>query len=114
MDDEIRSRHERGDIDGATEAALNLYGPEVWNFLVALHRRDEDAAADALSLFAEGLWSSFPRFAWHCSLRTWAYAIARRSSLRVRRDGGRRAARHETLPEGSALSDLVAKIQRET
>lgn len=113
LEQEIRSRHERGDLEGAAESAVRGYGNEVWNFLVALHRRDEDAAGESFSLFAEGLWRSLPGFAWHCSFRTWAYAIARRVSLRQRRDARRRAARLETLPEGSALSQLVQQIQRE-
>jgi RNA polymerase sigma-70 factor (ECF subfamily) len=112
LEQEIRDRHARGDHEGAAEAAMRGYGTEVWNFLVALHQRDEDGAADAFSLFGEGLWRSLPRFQWHCSFRTWAYAIARRSSLRQRRDARRRAARHGTLPEGSALSRLVAEIPR--
>lgn len=113
VEQEIRSRHARGDLEGTADLALRSYGREVHNFLFALHRRDEDAAAESFSLFAEGLWRSLPGFAWHCSFRTWAYAIARRSSLRQRRDARRRAARNETLPEGSALSALVQQIQRD-
>jgi RNA polymerase sigma-70 factor (ECF subfamily) len=114
LEQEIRSRLERGDVDGAADVALRGYGREISNFLIALHRRDEDSAAEAFSLFSVGFWKSLPRFAGDCTFRTWAYAIARRCSLRVRRDEGRRDARHERLPEGSALSRLVAEIQRET
>ena len=108
LEQEIRSRHQRGDLEGAAEVALRGYGRELYNFLFALHRRDEDSAAEAFSLFAEGLWRSLPGFAWHCPFRAWAYAVARRCSLRQRRD-----ARRQTLPEGSALSLLVQQIQRD-
>jgi RNA polymerase sigma-70 factor (ECF subfamily) len=110
---DIRSRHQRGDLEGAAEAALRAYGREISGFLLALHRRDQDGAAEAFSLFAEGLWRSLPGFAWHCSFRTWAYAVARRCSLRQRRDARRRAARHGALPEGSALSRLVEAMARD-
>jgi RNA polymerase sigma-70 factor (ECF subfamily) len=90
------------------------YGGEIWNFLVALHRRDEEAAREAFSMFAEGLWRALPGFRWDCSFRTWAYAIARRSSLHQRRDARRYAARSCALPEGSSLSLLVEQIPRET
>jgi RNA polymerase sigma-70 factor (ECF subfamily) len=112
LEQQIRARHQGGDLEAAAEIAMRGYGREIWNFLFAVHRRDEDAAAESFSLFAEGLWRSLPGFAWHCSFRTWAYAIARKSSLRQRRDARRRDARREALPEGSALSLLVKQIQR--
>jgi RNA polymerase sigma-70 factor (ECF subfamily) len=80
---------------------------------VALHR-DSVEASDVFALFAEGVWRGLPRFAWECSLGTWLYAIARRSSLRYRRDGRRRAAREKPLPEGSSASVLVAQLQSKT
>jgi RNA polymerase sigma-70 factor (ECF subfamily) len=113
LEQQIRTCHERGDLQAAAEIAVRGYGREIWNFLVALHRRDEDGAGESFSLFAEGLWRSLPGFAWQCSFRTWAYAIARRASLRQRRDARRRDARQEALPEGSALSLLVQQIQRD-
>ncbi|MFO0759439.1 MAG: hypothetical protein U0359_23300 [Byssovorax sp.] len=113
LEAQIRSRHGCGDFEGAADTALRGYGHEIHNFLFALHRRDEDSASESFSLFAEGLWRGLPGFAWHCSFRTWAYAIARKCSLRQRRDARRRDARHEALPEGSALSVLVQQIHRE-
>jgi RNA polymerase sigma-70 factor (ECF subfamily) len=112
LEQQIRALHQGGDLEAAAETAMRGYGREIWNFLFALHRRDEDGAAESFSLFAEGLWRSLPGFAWHCSFRTWAYAIARKASLRQRRDARRRDARQEALPEGSALSLLVQQIQR--
>ena len=113
LEREIRSHHDQGDLEGAAEIAVRGYGREIWNFLVAFHRRDEDGASESFSLFAEGLWRGLPGFAWHCSFRTWAYAVARKASLRQRRDARRRAARNKTLPEGSSLSRLVQQIQRD-
>src|SRR5689334_1492801 len=92
LEDDIRARAASGDLHGAAEAAMRGYGREVYEFLAALHRRDDDAA-EVFSLFAEGVWRGLPGFAWQCSFRTWAYAVARKASLRHRRDARRRAAR---------------------
>jgi RNA polymerase sigma-70 factor, ECF subfamily len=101
------------DFAGATEAALRGYGREVFEFLAALHP-GEDEAREAFSLFAEGLWRGLPDFAWRCSFRTWAYAVAGRSSRRVRRDARRRDRRFVALPEGSRLSAIADEVRSAT
>jgi RNA polymerase sigma-70 factor (ECF subfamily) len=100
-------------VAGATRAALEGYGPEIMRFLHTLHARD-DAAAEAFSLFAEGIWRGLPAFAWECSFRTWAYAVARRASLRHRRDEGRRARRHVPLDTTPEVAAVVARVRTET
>ncbi len=109
----IRGLVEAGDLAGATEVALRGYGREIFEFLAALHRRGDDAS-EVFSLFAEGVWRGLPRFGWRSSFRTWAYGVARKASLRFRRDARRRAARAAPLPEGSRLSAIVAEVRTET
>jgi RNA polymerase sigma-70 factor, ECF subfamily len=109
----IRARAEAGDFSGAADAAMRGYGREVYELLAALHRNDDDAR-EVFSLFAEGIFRSLPGFAWHCSFRTWAYAVARKSSLRFRRDARRRNRRLAELPEGSALSALAEEVRSAT
>jgi RNA polymerase sigma-70 factor (ECF subfamily) len=109
----IRGRAEAKDFAGAATAALRAYGPEIFRFLVALYPREEEAA-EVFSLFAEGVWRGLPRFAWECSFRTWAYAVARRTSLRYRRDEGRRARRQVALEELSELSAIEEHVRTET
>lgn len=113
LEAEIRRRAVAGDFTGAADAAMRGYGREVFEFLAALHRDDEDAR-EVFSLFAEGVWRGLPGFAWHCSFRTWAYAVARKASLRHRRDARRRNRRLTELPEGSHLSALVAEVRSST
>jgi RNA polymerase sigma-70 factor (ECF subfamily) len=113
LEDDIRTRAGAGDLAGAAEAAMRGYGREVYEFLAALHRRDDDAA-EVFSLFAEGVWRGLPGFAWQCSFRTWAYAVARKASLRYRRDARRRAARQAPLPEGSGLAGIVDEVRSAT
>jgi hypothetical protein len=70
------------DYDAAATAALRAHGPEVMRFLRSSHKSEDDAA-DVFSVFAEDLWRSMMTFAWECSLRTWAYVLARRASFRA-------------------------------
>ncbi len=99
--------------DGATDLLLRSYGREILELLHALHR-DETDAAEVFSLFAEGVWRGMQRFEGASSFRTWAYAIARRCSLRYRRDARRRDAKTAPLGEGSSLSILAERLQTET
>jgi RNA polymerase sigma-70 factor (ECF subfamily) len=107
----IRERAASGDTEGATTIALETYGPEIYRFLFGL-TGSEAAASETFSLFAEGVWKGLPRFLWNCTFRTWAYAIARRSSLRQRRDAGRRAKRQ--VPLSQALSRIEQGVRTRT
>lgn len=113
LEADIQRRAVAGDFTGAADVAMRGYGREVFEFLAALHRDDEDAR-EAFSLFAEGLWRGLPGFAWHCSFRTWAYAVARKASLRLRRDARRRNRRLAELPEGSHLSAIAEEVRSAT
>src|SRR5438045_1434340 len=105
LEQELRERAGQGDLEGAAAAAMHGYGREIMSFLAALHR-DEQDAAEVFSMFAEGLWRALPTFAWQCSFRTFAYEIARKSSLRYRRDARRRRAKFAPFPDGSLLSRI--------
>jgi RNA polymerase sigma-70 factor (ECF subfamily) len=109
----IRRRVEAGDLSGAVTAALRGYGPEILRFLLVLHPQEQDAS-EVFSLFAEGVWRRLGGFAWECSFRTWAYAVARRCSLRHRRDAGRRARRQVALDDVSALSAIEEEVRTAT
>lgn len=109
----IQDRLGRGDIDGGIELAMRGYGPEIFSFLVALHR-DEDAACEVFSRFAEGLWRGIGVFSWESPFRTWAYGVARKASLKHRRDVRRRSARFAPLPEGSVISQMEEIVRTET
>jgi RNA polymerase sigma-70 factor, ECF subfamily len=99
-----------GEYDEATAAALRTYGNEVLRFLCALQRSEADAS-EAFSVFAEDLWRSMKGFAWECSLRTWAYTLARRASFRTRR---RNARAGRAVRSSAGLSKLVQEVRTET
>lgn len=115
---EIQALHERAEYEAAAERALSLYGRELLEFLVALHRDDFDEADEVFALFAEGFWRTWPGFAWQCSARTWMYTIARRSSLEFRRKEGRRRRRVVRLDSerllSPQLSGLIARVRTAT
>jgi RNA polymerase sigma-70 factor (ECF subfamily) len=109
---DVRDAWERGDLAGATTAALRSYGPEVLGFLVAICK-DRNKAEEAFSLFAETLWQGMSRFEWKCSVRTWAYLLARHAVADVHR----RQKRDEKVRvafSSSNISRLAARVRTET
>ena len=106
----IRAKWEQRDLAAAADLAIRGYGPEIYGFLVAFHRDDEDAS-EVWSRVTERLWAGLDRFGWHSSFRTWVYAIARNTSIRYRQEKKRR--REEALPEGSQV-DLALRIRTDT
>lgn len=91
---------------------IRRYGPEVFGFLIALHRDDEEAR-DVFGVFSENLWKAFPSFRWDSSFRTWAYTVARNTSRRhVRRL--RRDALAVPLSVCDTLSELEAELRTAT
>jgi RNA polymerase sigma-70 factor (ECF subfamily) len=102
-----------GDVAGAVTLAIRTYGPEIYGYLRAIHR-EPDEADDVFSRFAEALWRSLHDRELHCSHRTWAYAVARRTSLAYRRAARRRAAHFAPWPETTGLSEIAAAVRTQT
>jgi RNA polymerase sigma-70 factor (ECF subfamily) len=113
LEAEISRRIASGDLAGAATATLRGYGPEIFSFLMARHR-DETEASEVFSSFAEGLWRGLPTFAAESSVRTWAFSIARRLSVRHRRDAQRRDARVGVPAEPLDLSEVAAEVRSAT
>lgn len=110
----IRALAEAGDLDGAATEAIRRYGAEIFGFLLALHGGDEDDAGDVFSTFSEQLWRGLGGFAWACSLRTWAYAVARNASHAHRRAARRQAQRKVPLSGCAAVTEMAARVRTET
>lgn len=110
---EARQALAEGRHDAFTNVVLRGYGKEILSFISAMQRQDDDAA-EVFAHFAEGVWRSAPNFRDHSSIRTWAYAIARRASLHHRRDRKRRERRFTAFADNPALSELEAQVRTET
>jgi RNA polymerase sigma-70 factor, ECF subfamily len=70
-----------GDQDLALTLTIQGYGGELLGFIESRVGTLDDAR-EAFGWFAEDLWRSLPKFARNCSMRTWAYALARNASVR--------------------------------
>jgi RNA polymerase sigma-70 factor (ECF subfamily) len=107
---DIRVLCDRGDHTGAATLAIRCYGPELFGFLVAMHRNEADAG-ESFSEVTELMWRNLPRFAWRSTLRTWAYTIARNVLGSRWRSARRRA--HRFVGD-SALEALSYRVRTET
>jgi RNA polymerase sigma-70 factor, ECF subfamily len=99
----------RGRLDEAASVGLRAYGPEILGFLVAL---GPSTAEDSFSQFCEDLWRGLPAYRAQASFRTWAYAIARNASTRIKRDPYAR--RKQALSDLGPLSNLAAELRSST
>jgi RNA polymerase sigma-70 factor (ECF subfamily) len=106
---EVRAALARGDANAAATAVLRALGPEIYGFLVAMHREEQDAS-DTFSAFSEGVWKSLPAFKWGSSLRTWAYTIARNVLASSRRVEYRKKRREE--PATPSFLDAAEDVLR--
>lgn len=108
----LKQRLSEGDRDGTATRVIESYGPEIYSFLVAVHRNEADAD-EVFALFAEAFWQALTTFAGNSTFRTFAYAIARRLSFRYRRDTARKNKRLHAL-ESSSMSRLVHEVRTKT
>src|SRR5512133_358668 len=106
LEQRIRARATAGDVDGASTEALRALGPSVLRYLRST-LRDEDAAVDAFSQFAENFWKGLSTFRWDASLRTWAFRLAYNAALNLRDDAWRRRARPFVTGEASRIAEEV-------
>lgn len=91
------------------EAAIRAHGAEIFGLLVALYGRAD--AQEVYGAFAEGITRSARAFRGDASLRTWAYAVARKAGLRYLRDQRRQRALLSPLEHHPSALDRRAGSQ---
>lgn len=104
----LRARCELGAYEEVTSAVLRLEGPAILGFLHS-RLRDPTDAHEVFAMFCEDLWRGLSGFRWRCSLRGWAYTLARHAESRYRRDRGRREKRLRSLDD--APSEVIAAAE---
>lgn len=109
---DLRQAWNHGDFRAVATLALERYGPEIFGVLAAQLRSPSDAA-DVFSLFAENLWRGLPGFQWRCTLRSWAYRIARNAAVRWATAGQRRPERNVAIEDGDVL-ELAERVRSST
>lgn len=90
-------------------STLHAYGDELLGYLVAL-TRDRTLADEAFGQLLEDLWVGLPAFRWECSMRTWAYTLARNAVTRNRRGQLRKKA----VSIDARVMELAAELQTRT
>jgi RNA polymerase sigma-70 factor (ECF subfamily) len=108
----IREAFDAQRYESAATLTIEHYGPELLGFLIS-HLRDEDAASEVFADFTEAFWETLPSFEWRCTIRTWAYKLARRTAGRYRKRARRRD-RLQPLPELSQLSLAIDRVRTAT
>jgi RNA polymerase sigma-70 factor, ECF subfamily len=109
----IHEAFDAGRLDVAATATLTAYGHEIRSFIGARLPGRSDAD-EAYSMFVEDLWSGLAGFSWRCSMRTWAYLLARNATTRFSSNPQRRSMRNLPLSWPGALSELVEQVRNET
>lgn len=102
-----------GDRDRAVTLALQAYGQELIEYLVAM-ARDPAVGSDAFSLCAEQIWRNLEKFRWEASVRTWCYVLARRALSSVQRAGAARRARQVALSDAPEVAAVAEKVRTRT
>jgi RNA polymerase sigma-70 factor (ECF subfamily) len=108
----IRVAHQGGYYDAAATLTLELYGREIMGFIAARSASHEDAS-DIFSQLSEDLWKGLPAFEWRCSIRTWAYRLARNAAFHQRKRE-KRGGPAVSLSNASRMSEMVERVRTET
>lgn len=113
LESELRALHAAGRYEQAAAAAIRGYGPELFGFLMSMNHGTEHAD-DVFSMWSEQLWLGLPRFSWACSLRTWAYTIARNASISLLRQSQRERRRRAAAPASDVLQQVAQQVREST
>lgn len=103
-----------GDYQTAATLVLDVYGAELYSFVLAQFHRNWENAEEAFSIFKEDLWRGLPGFQWRCTARAWCYRLARNAVSRYRRSPQNRRGRHVSLEDASFLDEVVEKARTTT
>jgi RNA polymerase sigma-70 factor, ECF subfamily len=98
------------DLDAAATAVIRSLGPQVLRYLRSL-LRDEDAAAEAFSQWAENVWRGLSAFRSEGTVRGWCFRLAFNVALNLQNEAWRR--RGERLAS-SAASQLAEDVRTKT
>jgi RNA polymerase sigma-70 factor (ECF subfamily) len=113
LEQEIQEAWNAGRLEEAATRTMKGYGGEILGFLNARLRSEGDGR-EVFSIFAEDLWTGLGQFSWRCSMRVWAYTLARNAANRYVKHPRRRAERNFGLSHPEHLSEVVASVRSTT
>jgi len=105
---ELVAKIRAGAYDAAATRALEMYGSEIYGYLIN-YCGGESTAAEVFGQFGEDMWSGLARFSFGCAVRTWLYVIARNAASRYHRSPWQRRHAGE-----SALDQAIARVRTQT
>jgi RNA polymerase sigma-70 factor, ECF subfamily len=109
---EIRRAFDDAEYERAATLIVAQYGPEILGFLTAWVN-DQELAAEVFSIFTEDLWVGLRDFKWQCTVRGWAYTLARNAARRHHKHESRRH-RHFVPLRDSVASVLEGQRRSST
>jgi RNA polymerase sigma-70 factor (ECF subfamily) len=110
LNERVRALLADGKRDAAVTLCLRELGPEVYGFLVAALRSQDDAD-EVFSAVSVRLWESFARFEGRCGVRAWLYMLARHELGDYRRGQRRHREGREPISE---LKDILEVARTES
>lgn len=113
LERQARQAFDAGDLDRAATLFIEHCGGEILGFLVGRMGSEHDAA-EVFSEFAEDLWRGLPDFQWRCSMRSWAYTLARNAAYRFRQAPQNDPRRNRPLHRDSHFAQEVARLRTAT
>lgn len=105
---ELVAKIRAGAYDDAATRALEMYGSEIYGYLIH-YCGGESTAAEVFGQFGEDMWSGLARFSFGCAVRTWLYVIARNAASRYHRSPWERRRVGE-----SALDQAIDRVRTQT
>ncbi|MFI5306921.1 MAG: RNA polymerase sigma factor, partial [Polyangiales bacterium] len=71
-------------------------------------------AEEVFAMFAEKLWIGLPRFEWRCSMRSWAYRLARNAANDYLGAASNRPERNLSLTRNAPPSEVMDRVRTTT
>lgn len=109
----VRGHCDSGDYDAAATTVVREYGPEILGVLAARLRSHSDAS-EVFSMFCEDLWNGLAGFEWRCTVRVWAYTLARNAANRYVTAPHRKPGRNLPFSEAGELERAVEQVRTTT
>jgi RNA polymerase sigma-70 factor (ECF subfamily) len=109
----IQEEHARGEHSKAATLVISAYGGEILAFLISRLRSASDAD-EVFATFAEKLWLGIDGFEWRCTIKAWAYCLARNAANDYASAAHKRPGRNVALSQHPGLLAVVENVRSTT
>jgi RNA polymerase sigma-70 factor (ECF subfamily) len=109
----FRQLYDTDDIAGLATEFVKLHGADIMGFIAGRMGRSADVS-EVFSMFAEEFWKDLPRFRWECTLRGFAYILARNAVVRFSTASRRESKRRLNINEAGEYARTVEHMRTAT